>query len=193
MVIRSRSLRSRSFPSLKVPESIFDGRPSGAFLDGSSTVGSAEFDFDDDVVNSTVYRRAMARVQRQQGLRNKVRTSVIEGDLIDFASEEEYETAIDGASASKDLEELVPRSSVKSPTMETLAEEPSDSPVQDSPRRINHRSATSTPSIPPRAPSRTYLYPPMANRITSPTPTTITSTAAIADTTSLKSDETRYN
>ncbi|KAF2430053.1 hypothetical protein EJ08DRAFT_259592 [Tothia fuscella] len=58
MVIRSHSFRSSSFKELQVPESIFDGRPS--YLDGSSTVGSAEFDFDDDVVNSTVYRRAMS-------------------------------------------------------------------------------------------------------------------------------------
>lgn len=197
MVTRSRSLRSSSFKELKVPESIFDGRPSGAFLDASSTVGSAEFDFDDDVVNSTVYRRAMARVQHQQSFRKRVR-SVIEGDLIDFSelgSEEEYEV---GEGASKDLEELLPRNSVRgmSPTMETLEEEPSDRTIRESPRKAaSYRSTSSTPSFSPRVtgPVRSYLYPPMDHRLASPTQTTLASNAATADTNSTKSVETRYH
>jgi hypothetical protein len=197
MATRSRSLQNSSFPSLKVPESIFDGRTSGAFLDGSSTVGSAEFDFDDDVVNSTVYRRAMARVQHHQSRRKKVQ-SVVEGDLIDFSefgSEGDYETATDGAS--RDLEELVPRSSThrKSPTMETLPEEPSDEPIRASPRRNTSRSsAHSNPTFSARVtgPVRPYLYPPIDNRVISPTPTTIASNVATADTNSTKSLEARY-
>jgi hypothetical protein len=195
MVSRSRSLRSSSFKELKVPESIFDGRPSGAFLDGSSTVGSAEFDFDDDVVNSTVYRRAMARVQHQQSFRRRVR-SVVEGDLIDFSelgSEEEYDM---GEGASKDLEELLLRNSVrgKSPTMETLEEEPSDT-VQESPRKAaSYRSSASAPSFSARVtgPVRSYLYPPMDNRLASPTQATLASNAATTDSNSLKSIENRY-
>jgi hypothetical protein len=196
-VNRSRSLRSSSFPGLKVPESIFDGRTSGAFLDGSSTVGSAEFDFDDDVVNSTVYRRAMARVQRQQSLRQKVR-SVVEGDLIDFSefhSDDDNEDTI--GAASRDLEELVPRSSVhrQSPTLETLEEEPIDRPTKESPRRnASQRSTASNLNMSHRVsgPVRPYLYPPMDTRLTSHKPSTTKSDAATTDTNSTKSQETRY-
>jgi hypothetical protein len=197
MANRSRSLRSASFPSLKVPESIFDGRVFGAFLDGSSTVGSAEFDFDDDVVNSTVYRRAMARVQQRQSLRQKVR-SVVEGDLIDFSelgSDDENEDA--AGPASKDLEELVLRSSVhrQSPTLETLAEEPSERPSNERLRRnISQRSTVSSLNLSSRAsgPVRSYLYPPIDNMLVSPTPTTATSKAATTDSNSTKSLETKY-
>jgi hypothetical protein len=197
MVNRSRSLRSASFPGLKVPESIFDGRSSSAFLDGSSTVGSAEFDFDDDVVNSTVYRRAMARVQQQQSLRKKVR-SVVEGDLIDFSelpSDEDNEDTI--GPASRDLEELVSRNSINrsSPTLETLAEEPGERPLKGSPRRnISQRSNGSSLNMSHRAsgPVRSFLYPPMDTRLTSPASTTNTSTNATTDTNSVKSVETRY-
>lgn len=137
-ISRCRSHRNSAFPSLKVPESIFEGRASGAFLDGSSTIGSAEFDFDDDVVNSTVYRRAMAIATKGEK-NSKPRTkSVVEEDLIDlnrFGSDDETERA---ESSTRDLEELPRRESsiLKSPTragtMETLQEE--QEPGADIPR-----------------------------------------------------------
>lgn len=61
VVKRSRTLR-QSHPRIKVPDSIFsyeDG--AGDTADAESISKSTYFDFDDQVVNSKAYRRAMAR------------------------------------------------------------------------------------------------------------------------------------
>lgn len=203
-VSRSRSHRNSTFPSLKVPESIFEGRASGAFLDGSSTIGSAEFDFDDDVVNSTVYRRAMATATKRH--KNMKRTkSVVEGDLIDLSelgSDDETEMA---ESSTRDLEELLPRDSstlkgshTRTGTMETLQEE--QEPKGDSPRSrrlaADQRSQASSMGFSPRVtgPVHTHLYPPADGRVGAHTPTlTITSNGATIDSQSVKSNEARYD
>jgi len=59
-------LRSR-YPETTVPESILDSRRTAAsvFGDNGSTIGGAEFAFDDAVINSKIYRRAMALAQAQ--------------------------------------------------------------------------------------------------------------------------------
>jgi hypothetical protein len=187
---------------LKVPESIFEGRISGAFLDGSSTIGSAEFDFDDDVVNSTVYRRAMATATTRQK-NTKKNKSVVEGDLIDlseFGSDNETEMA---ASSTRDLEELLPRDSstlktshARTGTMETLQEE--QEPKGDSPpsRRMatDQRSQASSLAFSPRVsgPLQTHLYPPGERGPGSHTPSlTIASGGATIDSQSTKSFEAR--
>ncbi|KAF2795660.1 hypothetical protein K505DRAFT_360000 [Melanomma pulvis-pyrius CBS 109.77] len=57
---RSKTLR-KSRPSIKVPDSIFkEGCDLQNNTDAQAVIRSAEFDFDDEIVNSTAYRRAMA-------------------------------------------------------------------------------------------------------------------------------------
>jgi hypothetical protein len=60
MVKRSRTLR-QSHPRVHIPDSLFNHtRESEAVADAESIVKSTEFTFDDEVVNSKAYRRAMA-------------------------------------------------------------------------------------------------------------------------------------
>lgn len=60
VMTRSRTLR-QSHPRLQVPESIFNQRDPGEdAADANSILKSTEFTFDDEVVNSKAYRRAMA-------------------------------------------------------------------------------------------------------------------------------------
>ncbi|KAE9964532.1 hypothetical protein BLS_008253 [Venturia inaequalis] len=147
------------------------GRASGAFLDGSSTIGSAEFDFDDDVVNSTVYRRVMATATKGQKNTKPRTKSVVEEDLINLSelgSDDETEMTKSNA---QDLEDLLPRDSntLKSParagTMETLQEE--HEPGGDSPRsrgmaadRRSQYSHISTMGYRITGPVDMHLYPP---------------------------------
>lgn len=57
---RSNTLR-KSRPNIKVPESIFkEATDSQSIIDAEAILRSAEFDFDDEIVNSKAYRRAMA-------------------------------------------------------------------------------------------------------------------------------------
>lgn len=204
-ISRSRSHRNLTFPSMKVPESIFEGRTSGAFLDGSSTIGSAEFDFDDDVVNATVYRRAMATATTgHQNTKPRIK-SAVEGDLIDLSelgSDDEMEMAV---SSTRDLEELLPRDSsrlrtpIRAGTTETLQEE--QEPRGDSPRwrrmtadQRSQRSQTSTMGYPITGPFHTHLYPPGdINRPGALTPslTVASNTGATIDSHSTKSVEAR--
>lgn len=169
-------------------------------MDGSSTIGSAEFDFDDDVVNSTVYRRAMATATKRH--KNIKRTkSVVEGDLIDLSElglDDETEMA---ESSTRDLEELLPRdgstlktSHTRTGTMETLQEE--QEPKGDSPRsrRIaaDQRSQASSMGYRITGPVHTHLYPPGDARLGAHTPTmTIASNGATIDSQSTKSIEAR--
>ncbi|QDS71001.1 hypothetical protein FKW77_007773 [Venturia effusa] len=201
-VSRSRSHRNLTLPSMKVPESIFEGRSSGAFLDGSSTIGSVEFDFDDDVVNSTVYRRAMATATKgQQDSKPRVKIAV-EGDLIDLSehgSDGGTEMAEYGA---RDLEELVPRdssalrSSIRAGTMETLQEE--QEPSGDSPRSqrtvAEQHSPTSAMGCRITGPVRMHLYPAEDTDgpgDMTPTLTIASNTGATVDSHSVKSIEAR--
>ncbi|KAL6708142.1 hypothetical protein ACN47E_003326 [Coniothyrium glycines] len=60
VVRRSRTLR-QSHPRIKVPESIFQNQGNTAdTADAESMLKSTEFTFDDEVLNSKAYRRAMA-------------------------------------------------------------------------------------------------------------------------------------
>jgi hypothetical protein len=61
IVKRSRTLR-QTHPRIKVPESIFSYESGAADAsDAESIVKSTHFEFDDQVINSKAYRRAMAR------------------------------------------------------------------------------------------------------------------------------------
>ncbi|KAF2715315.1 hypothetical protein K504DRAFT_421967 [Pleomassaria siparia CBS 279.74] len=57
---RSNTLRI-THPTIKVPNSVFaSGSKPGSIMDANTLLGSAEFDFDNEIVNSVAYRRAMA-------------------------------------------------------------------------------------------------------------------------------------
>ena len=57
---RSKALREKH-PNIRVPESVFTkGTDEQITIDASKALQSAEFDFDDEVINSTAYRRAIA-------------------------------------------------------------------------------------------------------------------------------------
>ncbi|KAK3640831.1 Rho guanine nucleotide exchange factor [Elasticomyces elasticus] len=60
------SLR-KQYPQSSVPDSIFDNRRSANSIYGAadSVLGAEDFAFDDDIVNSKAYRRAMALAQAQ--------------------------------------------------------------------------------------------------------------------------------
>lgn len=75
--IRTRSLQA-SYPNSKAPESIFeklDGKT--VFGDDSSPVSPESFEFDDDIVNSKVYRRSLvsAQLYRKTLAKNQMRRS----------------------------------------------------------------------------------------------------------------------
>lgn len=170
-------------------------------MDGSSTIGSAEFDFDDDVVNSTVYRRAMATAtKRQKNTAPRIK-SAVEGDLIDlseFGSDDETEMV---ESSTRDLEEMLPRDGstlkahTRTGTMETLQEE--QEPKGDSPRsrRIaaDQRSQASSMGSRITGPAQKHLYTPGDNnRLDAHISTlTIASNTATIDSHSTKSAEAR--
>ncbi|KAF2184658.1 hypothetical protein K469DRAFT_739282 [Zopfia rhizophila CBS 207.26] len=82
---RSKSLRL-SHPSVRVPNSIFDKDSNPKNLsDAQSILSQAEFTFDDEVVNSRAYRRAMAlATTRAEGKEPVV--EVIDGGLINLNS-----------------------------------------------------------------------------------------------------------
>jgi hypothetical protein len=87
-VERTESLR-RSHPSvrMKVAESIFsqeDRMSVYSAADSMMASSELEFDFDDIIVNSTAYRRALAAA-RQQKL--EPQTEEVNGDLIDLSDD----------------------------------------------------------------------------------------------------------
>lgn len=181
----SRSLRDSSFPSLKVPDSIFDGKAS-AFLDGESAVGSAEFDFDDDVVNSTVYRRNMT--QRQTTARRKMQNPE-DSELVDLGAltaEEEAEAA--GGSGRIPDSRGTSRISSRTPNMEAPQE---DDELQGSPHRSSrhHSAHTSTGSSTTRGthPQASQLK--TTHRADMNTPDTLISSNATLDTNSYRSPD----
>ncbi|KAF2868470.1 hypothetical protein BDV95DRAFT_129563 [Massariosphaeria phaeospora] len=82
---RSNTLR-KTHPSIRVPHSVFEEQPDSKDLsDVQSVLNSAEFAFDNEVVNSKAYRRAIA-LAAAQVQRNDPQRDLIEGDLIDLES-----------------------------------------------------------------------------------------------------------
>ncbi|KIW02212.1 hypothetical protein, variant [Verruconis gallopava] len=127
-VSRSRALRQASYANLKVPESIFEGRNS-ALVESGSIVGSSEFDFDDDVVNSTVYRRANVQRYRSQRVRAK---HVGDADTDEYYDPAIGTTATDHGAQSSQKET---RASSRMANMETVAEELEDMALDRKPRK----------------------------------------------------------
>ncbi|KAF2111935.1 hypothetical protein BDV96DRAFT_649303 [Lophiotrema nucula] len=81
----SRDLRL-SHPDVKVPGSIYDlHADSQSLSDAQSVLSSAEFTFDDEVINSKAYRRVMAQAALRSE-RSFPTLGVIEGDLIDLTT-----------------------------------------------------------------------------------------------------------
>jgi Tfp pilus assembly protein PilF len=82
---RTRSLRE-STPTMNVPNSIYGGdeRERSIYSTAISLVAPSEieFDFDDQIVNSRVYRRMLAQAMMKTTPSD---IEVIEGDLIDFS------------------------------------------------------------------------------------------------------------
>jgi hypothetical protein len=82
---RSKTLR-KSRPNIKVPESIFrEGTDPQSIIDAESILRSAEFSFDDEIVNSKAYRRAMALAT----FRSELQEPVTSQNLIDEKHDEE--------------------------------------------------------------------------------------------------------
>jgi hypothetical protein len=77
-----------SLPSMKVPDSIYESseRPSSIYSTDGSVVAPSEleFGFDDEIVNSRVYRRMLTQAMQKHPAR---KIEVVEGDLIDFSDE----------------------------------------------------------------------------------------------------------
>ncbi|KAF2426170.1 hypothetical protein EJ08DRAFT_379081 [Tothia fuscella] len=86
IVANTDGLRN-SYPSNHVPDSIFDENRTALSVFGTmnSIVGEEEFSFDDMVINSNAYRRAMTLAQAQITHVSKTITAAIEGDLIDLS------------------------------------------------------------------------------------------------------------
>ena len=82
----TRSNRSLN-PSLKVPESVLgvERELDSLFGDQTSTVSGTEFDFDDLIVNSRAYRRALSTARRGRS-QHQPGPTLVEGDLIDLSS-----------------------------------------------------------------------------------------------------------
>ncbi|OCK78595.1 hypothetical protein K432DRAFT_406322 [Lepidopterella palustris CBS 459.81] len=99
---RSRSLRA-THPKVTVPDSMFyTDNSTGSVSNAYSIIGQAEFEFDDVVVNSKAYRRAMAIAQAR--VADEIKTpEVFEGDLIDFNDPEDV---VPKHALSETLEEL---------------------------------------------------------------------------------------
>lgn len=86
--VRNMKVLKESHPEINVPHSIYgrDDRSSIYSTDPSIAGGSAlEFDFDDIIVNSKVYRRVLASAIEKVSEKNNDDSDVIEGDLIDLS------------------------------------------------------------------------------------------------------------
>lgn len=125
--IRKTQSLKQSHPEVDVPASIFshDHRQS-LYSNAPSITGASEleFEFDDDIVNSKVYRRALAYA-RGKTLKND--QPIIEGDLIDL-SDSQTIVAAQTNQATQDLECLVVQQHDQaSGMMEVLSIDRSDS------------------------------------------------------------------
>jgi len=100
---RSRSLRAY-YPRVKVPDSIFELDHSVTSIsDSNSIIDQAEFAFDDLVVNSKAYRRALALAYAKAADSRKS-TRPVEGDLITFSDSED--PPVEATGLSNTFEEL---------------------------------------------------------------------------------------
>lgn len=145
---RTRSLREEN-PGIEAPTSIYgkDNREGSIYSTDISVNAPSEleFDFDDQIVNSKVYRRMLAQAMAKGNLGP---TEIIEGDLIDFSDEAtlkgrpaEEEDVTDGAA--KLLEGLV-----MSNVDEVAArKEPEITNASQSELPIQHRETSSTGNL----------------------------------------------
>ncbi|KAK5735308.1 hypothetical protein LTR17_008315 [Elasticomyces elasticus] len=84
---RTESLRY-SHPSVKVAESIYSPEDRGSVYSSADSIMASselEFDFDDIIVNSAAYRRALAAARHQHGTFQSPQPTEVDGDLIDFS------------------------------------------------------------------------------------------------------------
>ena len=100
VVKRSRTLR-QSHPRLKVPESLFSQQSlDGKDVDADSIAKATEFTFDDEVVNSKAYRRAMAMALSSNN-------GAIAQESSDTDVLEDYSTALGSMSQGNDKDRSV--------------------------------------------------------------------------------------
>ncbi|KAJ4367056.1 1,2-dihydroxy-3-keto-5-methylthiopentene dioxygenase [Neocucurbitaria cava] len=85
VVRRSRTLR-QAHPRVKVPDSIFSHEiPTKDSADAESIIKSAEFAFDDEVINSKAYRKAMAfYMSHNEAKTSNIQEKELEGSLSDW-------------------------------------------------------------------------------------------------------------
>ncbi|KAK5680681.1 hypothetical protein LTS10_007614 [Elasticomyces elasticus] len=84
---RTESLRY-SHPSVKVAESIYSLEDRGSVYSSADSIMASselEFDFDDIIVNSAAYRRALAAARHQHDTFQSPQPAEVDGDLIDFS------------------------------------------------------------------------------------------------------------
>ena len=81
---RTRSLRALH-PNVRAPHSVFEQSLDSDIRSViASTIGASNFEFDNDIVNSQVYRRAMTAAELRSKGEQRER-HVVEGDLIDLS------------------------------------------------------------------------------------------------------------
>ncbi|KAK3641007.1 hypothetical protein LTR56_008395 [Elasticomyces elasticus] len=84
---RTESLRY-SHPSVKVAQSIYSLEDRGSVYSSADSIMASselEFDFDDIIVNSAAYRRALAAARHQHDTLQSPQPAEVDGDLIDFS------------------------------------------------------------------------------------------------------------
>ncbi|OCK79667.1 hypothetical protein K432DRAFT_405366 [Lepidopterella palustris CBS 459.81] len=104
---RTQSLRSLNpRVSVNIPDSMFPFRDneSGDFKDNTSTIGGTEFEFDDLVIDSRAYRRAMGAARKRDGKKSYQLRQEFQGDLIDLSEPNHAPTCVQDISRS--LEDL---------------------------------------------------------------------------------------
>lgn len=100
---RSNTLRQKH-PNIKVPESIID---QDSIHEARSIFGDAEFAFDDEVVNSKAYRRAMAQAEARVCMKStQSDAETLPGDLIRL-KDDPSEAQTDFDAAAMDMETLM--------------------------------------------------------------------------------------
>ena len=107
--IRKTKLLKESHPQINVPDSIYDsGDRLSIYSAGVSIAGvsALEFEFDDLIVNSKVYRRVLKSAMEKASEKTEYDRGVIEGDLIDL-SDSPTIAAVQGKNSNQDLECLI--------------------------------------------------------------------------------------
>ncbi|KAF2128514.1 hypothetical protein P153DRAFT_376644 [Dothidotthia symphoricarpi CBS 119687] len=115
VVKRSRTLR-QSHPRIQVPDSLFSHTYSKEdAADADSIIKSTEFSFDDEVINSKAYRRAMAMYASQTGnkappslekdiLDDDLDASTIKNEIVDYEKDPVVQTASEDVRITADEE-----------------------------------------------------------------------------------------